>query len=149
VAEKKINGRDFRVTPMPAREALALYADLVRILAPVLPDVPQILHFLTNDDPEKRQQADLLLVNAQSLLLAQAGTSEIMGLLERVLQGAQLRRPSGVYESADIDGDFTDDLGSFPKVIIFILQENFRDFLSVNGGNGILSRLLEALHKRK
>lgn len=149
MAEKKINGRDFRVTAFPAREALALYADVVRLLAPALPDVPAILGFLTSEDLNVRQQADLLIVNSQAAIFAQSSAADVVAILERIVKGAEVRRASGSYEQADLDGDFTDDLGALQKVVIFVMQENYRDFLGASGSNGIFDRLLAALQSRK
>lgn len=127
MAEKKINGRTFKVTPMLASEALAMQARLFKAVGPAMPRLPAILAGLKEDGPaEARAAAEVSAISALVEILG--GASETAALVKDICEKAMIQRQGGNFEEVDLDHDFTGQLADIPAVVIFVLKENFSDF---------------------
>jgi len=125
MAEKKINGRTFKVVPLPAGEALELYAETLRIAGHGAGRLPALL-LGADGTSEASALKDLALLLAMSDVLNGAGSVPIRDLVKRLV---------------DLDLDFTGQLGDIIPVVKFVLQEQFSDFFTASGASGILGML--------
>lgn len=149
MAEKKINGRTFKVGPMPAGAALELYAALIEAAGPAINRLPVLLSVLTSGDESRDVVADTMAIAALSDAIKGATPGGVADLIGRVVSVAMLLRPSGSYEQCDLDGDFTGHLGDIIPLARFVLQVQFADFFPGNGANGVLGALRVALTSAK
>jgi len=140
MAEKKINGRTFKVVPLPAGEALELYAETLRIAGHGAGRLPALL-LGADGTSEASALKDLALLLAMSDVLNGAGSVPIRDLVKRLVEVAMIQRPGGSYEQVDLDHDFTGQLGDIIPVVKFVLQEQFSDFFTASGASGILGML--------
>jgi len=134
MAEKKINGRTFKVEPMLALSALVLQARLLKIAGPAMARLGDI--FKGGGDDEARNAGALaaiadIFVNAEPEALA--------ALIKDVVELAYVLRPSGTYGRCDLDGDFTMNKGDILPVMFFVLQTQFGDFFTALPGLGSLA----------
>jgi hypothetical protein len=128
MAEKKINGRTFKVVPMLATDALAMQARLFKAIGPAMPRLPTILAGLSEKGEGARSTAEVNAIAALVEVLGGAQPAETTALIKDIVEKAQIHRPSGAWEEVDLDGDFTGHLADIPPVVIFVLKENFSDF---------------------
>ncbi|SHF60700.1 hypothetical protein SAMN02745157_2528 [Kaistia soli DSM 19436] len=129
MAEKKINGRTFKVTPMLASEALAMQARLFKAIGPAMPRLPAILAGLKEDRPaEARTAAEVSSISALVEILGGAQPGETTALVKDICEKAMIQRQGGNFEDVDLDHDFTGHLADIPAVVLFVLKENFSDF---------------------
>ena len=143
MAEKKINGETYRCDPMPASGAIELYADLIRVATGGTGRLPAILLGLEGKaagEIGSGEMAEAAALAAIGDILGKHSSGELRELLERVLKGAQIKRPSG-YDVVNLDDDFSGRLNSIIPVARFVLEVNFSDFFGASAGSGILSRL--------
>lgn len=142
MAETKINGREFRSAPLPAKEAVALYVDLNRLAGHAKERLPALMFQAVDEDNapvEKSTLTQLVAFAGLSDILDATSTPEVIALLERIIRAAEIRRPSGDYSQCDFDGDFTGEyLKDIMPVVRWIIGEQFRDFFTASGANGIL-----------
>jgi hypothetical protein len=139
MAERKINGRVFAVSPMPARDALALYADLISALGSAVHHLPTII-LATAEATEGEAEsgapnvlADIAAFAALSDVVRNATPEGSADLIKRICELAQIRTESGAYHTVDFDRDFTGNLKDIVPVAKFVLQEQFRDFFPKAG----------------
>jgi hypothetical protein len=145
MAERKIKGRVFKVVPMLAGEAIELYSDIIRIVGQGTGRLPAIVLGLSQKDTDGNLLSDVAAVMALTDILSGSSSAEISGLVKRIVEIATISRPSGNYEPVDLDGDFTGHLADIPEVVAFILKEQFGDFFTGSGGNGIIARMTALL----
>lgn len=137
MAEKKINGRTFKVDKMLATEALVLQARVVKIAGPALEKLGVIMQGQGSDKtPEQKAASDAAALTAIVQVFAQADPVQLVDLLRDIVAVAHIRRPSGNYDPCDIDGDFTENQGDIFPVVLFVLQEQFSSFFSGLLGSG-------------
>ncbi|WP_427832782.1 phage tail assembly chaperone [Agrobacterium pusense] len=55
---------------------------------------------------------------------------EYASLVGDIIGMAQIRRPSGQYDQADLDGDFSQNLKAIPEVVVFVIDVVLRDFFT-------------------
>lgn len=149
MAERKIGGNTIRVQPLAARDAIALYADLLRVVGNASGRIPAMLVGLMSEDEGDNYLADVAAIGAVSDILNAAATPDIVDLLSRIVAVAEIMQPSKTYRSMDLDGDFTGHLGDLLPIIRFVMEEQFRDFFSASAGNGILRLLREAFGQKR
>lgn len=149
MAERKIAGRVFRVSPLPASEAIALYAELIAALGAAVHRLPAIIVSATADESEQNVMGDMVALAAITDIVKSATPGGCRDLIKRIVEVAQIQRPSGAYEPIDLDGDFTGRLNDIVEVVKFVLKEQYSDFFTGSGVNGLLGRLREALLSRK
>lgn len=128
MAEKKINGRTFKVEPMLATQATILQARLVKAIGPGLELLPAIFAGMGSNDDGEKSRSDLAAISAITAVFKQMEPEEYGQLVKDLVEVAMIKRPSGVYEQVDYDGDFTGHLPDVIKVVGFVLREQFGDF---------------------
>jgi hypothetical protein len=148
VAERKIDGSEYRVDALTAVNAIELYADILRFLGPAANRLPAIILSIQAESEGQGMMADVAALAAVSDILSRASSQEVSGLLSRIVSIAQIKRPGG-YDACDIDGDFTGNLGKIVPVVKFVLEVQFSDFFIGKRQSGIISLLTEVLANRK
>lgn len=149
MAEKKINGQLYKVLPLTARDALALYADIMRIAGKAVNRLPAIIIALSSDDEGQNAMADVAALAAITDILRDTPTSDVIEVVERILAVAQVVQPSGTMRTVDLDGDFTGKLKDMIPVLRFVISEQYADFFTASAGNGILGMLKDSLRPTK
>lgn len=146
MAERKIAGREFKVNPPLATEALRLQARLTKLLQAAdtsLEDIFVINFVADAGKPEQKAKAAAAAISTIGRIFSTMSPDEYASLVTDVIGMAQIKRPSGAYEIADLDGDFSTDLKSIPQVFLFVLEVVYRDFFL--GLAGIGTRLNKAM----
>ncbi|MBD8556293.1 hypothetical protein IFT84_17430 [Rhizobium sp. CFBP 8762] len=145
MAEKKINGRTFKVAPMLAIEAVVMQARLMQLLGGALDRLPEILAG-RNDKAtdEMKAKSDAMAVAAFTDIFKHLDPREFGKLVKDIVELASIQRESGTYDPVDMDGDFTGNLKDLIPVVIFVLGEQFGDFFSGALASGNLSRVARA-----
>ncbi|MGV1985584.1 phage tail assembly chaperone [Agrobacterium sp. 22-221-1] len=149
MADRKIDGIEYHVDPLPAVESIELYADILRLLGPAANRLPAIILSLQADSEGQQMMADVAALAAISDILSRVTSQEISALAARIVAIASIKRPSGDYESCDLDGDFTDKKKNIIPLMKFVLEEQFRDFFTGRRPNGIIGLLMEVLQTAK
>lgn len=147
--EKKILGQLYRVDPMPAGEAIEMYADMMRIATQATGRIPAILLALSS----KGEDGADVMANVAALagigdILRANSSSDIRTLVERIVTQAQVKRPSG-YAQVNFDEEFRGRLGAILPVANLVIEVNFADFFTASVGGGLLSSLRAALASGK
>ncbi len=145
MAEKKIGGRLFRVGHVLATDAIKLQVRLLKIIGGGVDRLPVILAGLGEKgktDPDAKAASDAAAVAALADIFAKADPDGVARLLSDVVSMSQLSTPSGAWETADIDQDFTQNKRDLFPLVTFILQEVLGDFFAGALGNGGIKRVL-------
>lgn len=150
MAEKKINGRTFKTTPVLARQALNLQTRIANLCKP---SVDRLIQTMASDTRGAAVIVDGKPQVSESTMIALAGAiTEIFGgpnadkveqLVVDLIGLAHIQRPSGVYDPVDFDGDLTGHLEDMVPLLAFVLQEQFGSFLSGVLAIGNLGKLLK------
>lgn len=137
MAEKKINGRTFKVERLLATQALAMWHRLIKVAGPAWENFRAKLATAGT-----MTEIDQMGVAIQAMVdvVSNSTSEEAVELIRDIVQQAMIKRPSGSYEVCDLDGDFTDHLADIMEVATFVLMENFSDFLPGKGRSGPLQR---------
>lgn len=137
MTEKKINGRTFRTEPLLATQAIVLQARLFKTLGPAISHLGEIMQGRAADATEEQKaRSNAAAISALADIFSKANPEELAGLVKEVIETAQIRRPSGNYETCDFDGDFTGHQKDVLPVVAFVLREQFADFFSGLPGLG-------------
>lgn len=143
MAEKKINGRTFKTEPLLATQALVLQARLFKAIGPAVSSFAALM----KERSEAGAVSDSAIkagATALASIFTQSEPEQIAGLIKDIVEVAQIKRPSGVYENCDLDGDFTGYQKDLLPVAFFVLKEQFGDFFTGLPGIGNLSKLATA-----
>lgn len=131
MAEKKINGRTFKTEPMLATNAMVLQARLLKAVGPGLSRLGEIFQGVgPNKSEEQKERSNAAALVAFAEIFAKSDPEEFARLVKDIIEIAMIRRPSGVYEHCDFDGDFTGHQKDILAVALFVLREQFGDFFS-------------------
>lgn len=150
MAERKINGKVYRVAPMTCVEAIELYADIMRLVGPAAGRLPAIIISLSSSDEGQHMMADVAALAAISDILSKVPSSEVSAVIKRLVETTMVSHDGGKnYDVTDIDVEFTGNLKDLVPVVRFVLEEQFRDFFTGSGKSGIISLLTEALRNKK
>ncbi|MFY0735615.1 phage tail assembly chaperone [Aurantimonas sp. NFXS3] len=142
MAEKKIDGVLYSVTPILAKRALVLQARLTKVLGPAMPAM--VKAFASRVDPKtatdaQKAEADRIAMEAGLQALRDISESidpEAFGnLIEDIVQLAEVQE-GGRYRRVIMDQDFTGNLQGILPVVGFVLQEQFGDFFTALTANG-------------
>lgn len=136
MAEKKINGKTYKVEPLLATEAIRLQMRLVKAVGPALSRLPVIFAGAGSANPEAKDKSNAAAVDALSEIVGNLDPDAATILIKDIVEVAMIKRPSGVYEQVDIDGDFTGNLGEIITVATFVLREQFGEVFSAALANG-------------
>lgn len=139
MAERKIGTRTFKTEPLLATQAIMLQARVFKLIGPGLSKIGQIM---ANSGGEGEQGRAAL--GALAEVFAQADPEAVTALVRDVVQMAQIKRPSGIYENCDMDGDFTGHAADVYPVALFVLKEQLGDFFSGLPELGSLKKLGQA-----
>lgn len=135
MAEKKINGRTFKVDALLVTRALALQARLTRAIGPAIGKLPEIISARSGTEAQKAE-ADSKTIDALAGIFNGMEPDDYVELVKDIVEIAQIQRPSGQYDKVDIDADFFNDLKSLIPVAFFVLQTQFQDFFGGALANG-------------
>lgn len=142
MAEKKINGRTFRTEPLLATQALTLQARLFKAIGPALNRFGEVMQGYGKDkSEEEKAKSNAAALRALTDIFTQSNPNEIANLIKDIVEVAQIKRDSGVYEQCDFDGDFTGKQKDIIPIVLFVLREQFGDFFSGLPGLGDLGKL--------
>lgn len=145
MAEKKINGRTFRVGTVLATDAIKLQVRLLKIVGGGVERLPLILAGMGKkgeENPEAKAKSDAAAVAALSDILSKADPDGVTDLLSDIVAMAQLQTDSRSWEPVDIDQDFTDHKKDLFHVVFFVLKEVLGDFFDGVPGAGDLGKVL-------
>lgn len=131
MAEAKIKGMEVKVDRPLATEALKLQARLMRAAGGLAEKLPSILASRRADatDAEKAK-AEAEALSALTGVFNSVSPEEFAALVGDILGLAKIKGPSGQYDQADLDSDFSNNLGAIIPVAVFVLKEVFGDFFS-------------------
>lgn len=132
MAEKKLaNGTVVKVGPMLATEALLLKMRLLKVIGAGVDQLPVILAGAGPGKSDKAKEAsNAAAIAAFTEIFTKGDPATMVALVEDIVGKATILRPSGAYEQADLDGDFSGNLGAAFEVVVFVLKETFGDFFS-------------------
>lgn len=140
----KIDGRDFKITPLRAKEAFMLKTHLAKL---ALPAVGGIIGSIKGGGAKGKQGGSLLDMSIDggqlsaviSTLFSQLGEDEFFALIKRLLKGvAFVEEKSKKFLSFDDDASFdtkfdlafNGSLTTVYKVVFEVLKENYPDFFA-------------------
>lgn len=142
MAEKKIKGSTYKVEPMLALDAVKLQARLLKVLGGGIDRLPEVLAGAgSKATPEQKEKSNAAAVAAFTDIFVKGDPDEMANLIKDVVEVAMVKRPSGVYEQVDMDGDFTGNMGAMFQVVVFVLREVFGDFFTDVLANGNLEKI--------
>lgn len=137
MAEKKINGRTFRVGHVLATDAIRLQVRVVKLLGGAVDHLPVILAGVGSADASAKAASDAAAVAAMTDIVAKADPDEIVSLLGSVVRMSQVGTPSGSWSEADLDSDFTGErMKDLIPVVSFVLREVLGDFFGAALASG-------------
>jgi Phage tail assembly chaperone protein, TAC len=130
MAEKRINGREYRVEPMLATRALILQAKLVRVAGPLVSRLGDILQgHGTDSTEEQKARSNMAAVAAFSAIFAEIDPIDFAEIIKEIVETAQIKRPTG-YGKVDMDGDLTGHSADIIPLCVFVLREQYGDFFT-------------------
>jgi hypothetical protein len=91
MAEKKINGVEYRVQPLAAVDAIELYADILRFLGPAASRLPAIIMAISSSDEGQEMMADVAALAAISDILSRVPSAQVSDLVKRIVSIASTR----------------------------------------------------------
>jgi hypothetical protein len=131
MAEKKINGMEIKVDKPLATEALKLQARLMSAAGGLAEKLPSILASRSEEaTQEQRSKADADAMVALTGVFSKLSPEAYAALVGDIIGMAKIKRPSGQYDPADLDGDFSENLGNIIPVAVFVLKTVFGDFFT-------------------
>lgn len=138
MAERKIAGMEIRVDQPLATEALKLQARLGRLPLNAGGDIKNIILGLTRAEASTDERATALssAITAIGQVFNTISPDEYAELVGDIVAMAKIKRPSGLHEPIDLDGDLSGNLGAIPDIVLFVIFEVLGDFFSAKGANG-------------
>lgn len=127
MAEKKIEGAEYRVDLLSAKDAYALLSKIIRLAGPGAKHLPGIMT-LAGPTPEDRMLADVAAFAACSEMLRFHGAEALVDLKSEVISIAQMKRPSGEYHPVDLDVDLSGDIPTAELLFDYVLEVQFGNF---------------------
>lgn len=142
MAEIEIGGREFKVGHVLATESVILQARLLQIIGGGLDRLPVILGSrVEGATDEMKAMGDAAAVAALGDIVSKCDPKVIAKLITDIVSYAAIHRPSGAWEKADLDGDFTEHKSDIFPLVIFVLREVLGDFFSGLLASGALKKL--------
>ncbi|CAN7388843.1 phage tail assembly chaperone [Neorhizobium sp. LjRoot104] len=131
MAEAKIKGMEIKVDRPLATEALKLHARLMKAAGGLAEKLPSILASRRPGvSEEDKAKAEAEALTAITGIFNSVSPDEYARLVGDIVGLAKIKGPSGQYDQADLDGDFSANLGAIIPVAVFVLKEVFGDFFS-------------------
>lgn len=145
MAEKKINGRTFKVQPMLATKALVMQARIIKLIGPGVGNFKAIMGSLgSGSSEEQKGEGAALAIRAIADIFAAGDPEQMVALMKDIMHEGMILRPSGEYYHIDLDADFVGYEGDIYTVLFFILSEQFASFFTGLRGIGNLRLNLKA-----
>lgn len=135
MAERKIGTRTFKTDKLLATRAVVLQARVFKVIGPGLAHMGDVLR-----EAKGKDEVGAGALGALAEVFAKSEPEALAALLKDVVELAQIKRPSGIYENCDLDGDFTTNPQDLYPVALFVIKEQLGDFFTGDLG---LSRLLK------
>lgn len=145
MAEKKINGRVFRVQDVLATEAIRLQVSLLKVIGGGVDRLPTIMAGMGKkgkEDPEAKAASDAALVGALADIFSKCDPDGVVELISRIGGYADIQSKSGQWGKVDVDQDFTDHKKDLFPLLAFVLKEVLGDFFSDVPGAGALQKMV-------
>lgn len=129
MAEKIFSGRTFKVDPPLATVAVRLQARTTRMLGP---------SFKKYDDMSQEAAASGMTEEKFGRMMAYCmidfcerhEPEEVSAYISDVISMVKIQRPSGTYDFADLDGDFSQNMQDIIPVCRFALEVMLGDFFT-------------------
>jgi len=141
MAEKKIGGRTFRTMPILATDAIRLQVRMVKLVGRGATQLPGIIAGARpGASDHDRAEANGRAISAFVDIVAASEPDALADMMRDVVALSQIRRESGDYHTADIDGDFVGRPSDLFAVVFWVLQEQLGPFfaaLLANSGQGL------------
>jgi len=142
MAEKTINGVKYRLGTVSAMLAIPLLAEIIAAAGPLAPHLPVIVAANQDEAAEGKLFGDAAFLTAISGIMLQMGPMGFTDLLRRIVELAEIQRPSdeaiGSYSPIIFDGDFTENLSDILPVARWVLGSTYGDFFTGGAGIGLL-----------
>ena len=123
VKEKEIDGEKYAVTQMTARQALKMQAKLIKLLGPCVSEAVAVAF-----SKEKKEDGLSKVIIA---LANQLDEKTFDGIVFELIQG--VRKNGMELREGEINLEFAGALNTLFKVIGFVLEANYSDFLAEGG----------------
>ena len=137
MSEKKIRDRQFRVSPILASEALRLQARILKMVGGAVEHLPAIFAKDRAASPEAEAASNAAAIAAVTSIFEKADADEVVSLIRVVVETVQVKRPSGDWNTVDLDGDLSGkNMADLFPVVVMALREHFGDFFSAALANG-------------
>ena len=136
MAEIKIAGTEYRIEPLSAKVAYELLAELLRLAGPAADHMQGLTTLYKTGQEWSQEMADASAYKALTKILNVQGTQAFVDFKTSIIELAQARRPSGIYEQVDLDLDFAGDLESSEKLYDFVMEVQFGNFSKGPKPNG-------------
>lgn len=146
MAEKKIKGVTYKVDAVLATEALKLQVRVMKLIGGAVERLPAVLRGVGKTaGADAKAESDAAAIAALADIVSKLDPDDTVTLLTDIVSFASIKRPSGVWERVDIDGDFQGEQRSslFP-LVGFVLKEVIGDFFSEILANGNLNKTVAA-----
>lgn len=128
MADKKIGGNYYRVSPILATEAMRLQVRLLNIAGPAVKALPAILAARKGSgDAAGAEQAGLEAISA---VFTTADPERVTDFITDVCEKAEISEDGKVYEPLVFDHHMSDDQKSILPVTFFVLKELLGDFFT-------------------
>lgn len=142
MAEKKIKGKTYKIGEVLATDAIRLQAKLLKVVGTGVERLPTIFAGYGKDkSPEAKEKSNGAAVAAFTDIFVKGDPDEMTNLVKQIVEMAQVKRDSGVYEDVDMDGDFTGNLSGMMELVVFVLKETYGDFFRGVLANGNLKKV--------
>ena len=129
MAEIKIGGTEYRVEPLGAKDAYKLLTDIMLLTGSGTQYLATLLFSQEDGEIQNSQSMDSIEAYEACIeILREHGTQAFVDMKARVTSLAQAKRPSGVYETVDLDVDFPGDLQGAEKLFEFVMEVQFGNF---------------------
>ena len=96
-----------------------------------------------SDKTGSKEHASIAAFKALTDILQTHGPEAFVDLKTSVIELAQARRPSGIYEQVDLDVDFAGDLEASEKLFDFVMEVQFGNFFKGPKPNGPIALTMQ------
>lgn len=145
MAEIEISGQTYRVGVVLATESIVLQARLLQIVGGGLDRLPVILGSrVEGATPEMKAVGDAAAVAALGDIFSKCEPKTVAKLIQDIVGYATIHRPSGAWEKAELDADFTERKSDIFPLCLWVLREILGDFYSGLLASGALKKMMAA-----
>jgi hypothetical protein len=109
---------------------------VAKMFGPAISRLPAIFAGLGAGDEAAKARANGEALAAFGEVVAQCEPKAAAALVRDIVQVAQIKRPSGMYEHPDFNVDFRGKLGKAREIALWVLREQFGDLFPGAPANG-------------